>query len=110
MLSRGTGAEEAQLADLHARPELDRQRRHVGQWSDACLPLCFRGNQRKGKLVKRFRDAISAVELRVLAAPCGRLPRWQGWSRWHGLASGMLAGALAGAGGRRDVALLPGGP
>jgi len=36
----------------------------------------FRGNQRKRKFVKRFRDLISAVELRVCAAPCWRLPRW----------------------------------
>ena len=31
MLGGGTGPEQAQLADLHARPELDRQRRDVGE-------------------------------------------------------------------------------
>src|SRR5215472_1823953 len=31
VLGRGTGPEQAQLADLHPRPELDRKRRDVGE-------------------------------------------------------------------------------
>ena len=61
-----------------------------------CARLCtsrFRGNQRKGKFVKWFRDVISAGAWGVLLQPACS-PRWRGWS---GGADGGHAGGRRGA-------------
>ena len=72
----------------------------------------FRGNQRKGRFVKWFRDAISAVDLRGFAATCRCLPRWRGWSGGRpgcGHAGGR-PGLRSGAWVRRGARTRPGAP
>ena len=68
MLRRGTGPEQAQLAYLHAGPQLDRQRRHVGQL-ERHVPSESRIDPPRGRVRQQPQPSEAGVVSRDVSLP-----------------------------------------